>query len=349
MVSTHPQNVTQYPGEIVKQTMRKQHTAKEIAADNQQIREAQEAQQLATQNSINRVAEVEASIEIDSEQAGAIAKAIPIKPHPSADDIGHGTDVDCELEESEVKPKRKKKENLLLCEAVSAARLKKQKEHLDRPDDLIKVDQPGRPIDGPGKAHGLNKKGKNIEKKFSLSGQVNNWYNQVEPLSKGKSSKGTSGWSGMSIPCSTTDSRLTSTSVTSATTFSQAMEPPSSTPFKTLTQKAVLDATSNDDDDDDDDDNNKSDSKERAAIITEMGKGKAAMKTVIEIDSTSTDIESHAAPIVGHGKTKLPLAGSTFIKLQVKASWCLLGCLLRPLRACHTELCNNLKIIVRLI
>lgn len=194
MVSTRPKNATQRPGEIVKQATRKRRTAKEIAADNQRTREVQEAQQLAAQNGINRVAEVEASMEI--EQAGAIAKAIPIKPRPrpvkqrpcvtedapsknrsmlgqtslqskgdhtlksSADDMG--TDGDCELEvESEVKPKRKKKENLLLREAVSAARLKKQKENLDRPDDLIKVDRPGSPVDG--KAHGLDKKGKNVE------------------------------------------------------------------------------------------------------------------------------------------------------------------------------------------
>jgi hypothetical protein len=116
------------------------------------------------------------------------------------------------------------------------------------------------------------------------------------------------GQSGTSIPCSTTDSRLTSTSVTSATTFSQAMEP-LSTPLKTL--KAVLDATSSSSD--------KSDSEERAAIVTETGKGKAAMKvsavisgekcthhifqTIIKIDS-STDVELHAAPIMGHGKNK---------------------------------------------
>ncbi|KAG1841255.1 hypothetical protein F4604DRAFT_1690389 [Suillus subluteus] len=130
MVSTRPKNATQHPGEIVKQATRKRRTAKEIAADNQRTREAQEAQQLAAQNGINRVAEVEASMEI--EQAGAIAKAIPIKPRPrpvkqrprvtedapsknrsmlgqtslqskgdhtlksSADDMG--TDGDCELE-----------------------------------------------------------------------------------------------------------------------------------------------------------------------------------------------------------------------------------------------------------
>ncbi|KAG1771530.1 hypothetical protein EDD22DRAFT_842763 [Suillus occidentalis] len=84
--------------------MRKQRTAKEIVADSQWTREAQEAQQLATQNSINCVTEVEALMEI--EQAGEIA----------SDTYG-----DCELEvESEVKPKRKKKENLLLREAEEA-------------------------------------------------------------------------------------------------------------------------------------------------------------------------------------------------------------------------------------
>ncbi|KAG2741621.1 hypothetical protein P692DRAFT_20822169 [Suillus brevipes Sb2] len=68
---------------------------------------------------------------------------------------------------------------------------------------------------------------------------------------------------------------------------------PLSTPLKTL--KAVLDATSSSSD--------KSDSEERAAIVTETGKGKAAMKTIIKIDS-STDVELHAAPIMGHGKNK---------------------------------------------
>ncbi|KAG1887391.1 hypothetical protein F4604DRAFT_1675357 [Suillus subluteus] len=214
----------------------------------------------------------------------------------SADNMG--TDGDCELElESEAKPKRKKKENLLLCKAVSVARLKKQ--NLDRPDDLIKVDQPGRSIDV--KAHGLDKKGKNIEsKKFSLLEQVNNWRDQVEPHPKGKSSKATSasGRSGTSIPCSTTDSRR-STNVTSATTFSQATEPPSTPP---KTSKSVPKVTCSNDDNDNDNNNDESDSEERAAIIAEKGKGKAAMKTVIKIDS-GTDTELHTAPIVGKNRT----------------------------------------------
>lgn len=127
----------------------------------------------------------------------------------------------------------------------------------------------------------LNLTSKFRRKKFSLSGQVNNWRDQVEPLSKGKSSKGTSGRSGTSIPCSTTDSRLTTTSVTSATTFSQATEPPS-TPLKTL--KALLEATCSDNDDDDEEE---SDSEERAAIVAETGKGKAAMKVSAVISGES--------------------------------------------------------------
>ncbi|KAG1722010.1 hypothetical protein EDB19DRAFT_1916955 [Suillus lakei] len=206
------------------------------------------------------------------------------------------TDGDCKLElESEVKPKKKKKENRLLCKAVSAARLKKQNENWDQPDDLIK---PGRPTDG--KAHGLDKKGKNVEsKKFSLSGQVNNWWDQVEPHLKGKSSKGASGRSGTSTaPCST------------------ATEPPSTPP---KSSKYILSkATCSDAEDyaNDDDNNNKSDSEERAAVITEKEKGKAAMKTVIEIDS-STDTELLTAPIAGSGKNRTATsAKSTTPSLQ---------------------------------
>ncbi|KAG2080560.1 hypothetical protein BD769DRAFT_1399677 [Suillus cothurnatus] len=338
MVSTRPKNATQHPGEIVKQATRKRRTAKEIAVDTRRTREAQEAQELAAQNGINRVAEVEASMEI--EQAAAIAQAKPVKPRPrpvkarphvtedapsknhsmlgtsfqskgdhtlesSADNMD--ADGDCELElESEVRPKKKKKENRLLREAMSAVRLKKQNEKWDRPDDLIKVDQPGRPTDG--KAHGLDKKGKNVEsKKFSLSGQVNNWQDQVEPHSKGKSSKGASGRSGTSTaPCSTAYSRLTSTSVTSATTFSQATEPPSTPP---KSSKYIPQATCSDAEDDakeyadNDDGEDESDSEERAAVITEKEKGKAAMKTVIEIDS-GTDTELLTAPIAGSGKNR---------------------------------------------
>jgi len=131
---------------------------------------------------------------MEIEQAAAIAQEKPVKPRPrpvkarphvtedapsknhsmlgtsfqskgdhtlesSADNMD--ADRDCKLElQSEVRPK-KKKENHLLCKAVSAARLKKQNEKWDRPDDLIKVDQPGRPTDG--KAHGLDKKGKNVK------------------------------------------------------------------------------------------------------------------------------------------------------------------------------------------
>ncbi|KAG1771529.1 hypothetical protein EDD22DRAFT_947964 [Suillus occidentalis] len=78
------------------------------------------------------------------------------------------------------------------------------------------------------------------------------------------------------------------------------MEPPS-TPLKTL--KAVLEVTCSND-------NDESNSEEHAAIITETGKGKAAMKTVIEIDS-STDIELHTALIAGHGKNKTATSSST--------------------------------------
>ncbi|KAG1776211.1 hypothetical protein EV702DRAFT_1198521 [Suillus placidus] len=99
-----------------------------------------------------------------------------------------------------------------------------------------------------------------------------------------------------------------STSITSATTFSQAMEPPSTPP---KTSKSVLKATCSDGDDDD-----KSDSEERAAIIAETGKGKAAMKTVIKIDS-STDTEMHTAPITGNGKNKAATSvKSTTLSLQ---------------------------------
>ncbi|KAG2134173.1 uncharacterized protein EDB93DRAFT_1254605 [Suillus bovinus] len=333
MISTHPKNATQHPGDIVKQATKKRHTKKEIAADNEWIKEAQEEQQLATQNGINRVAEVEASMEM--EQAVVIVKVIFVKlclrlvkqklciaedaPSMNCSTLGTqtsfqskgdhtlkstadnmGTDGDCELEmKSEAKLKRKKKENLLLCDAVSATMLKKQNKNLDRPDDLMEVDKPRRPIDG--KAHGLDKKGKNIEsKKFSLSGQINNWHDKVEPHSKRKFSKAASARSGRSIPCSTTDLRLTS--VTSATTFSQAMEPPS-TPSKT--SKSLLKVTCSDDNNNDED-KDESDSEEHAATVAEKGKGKAAMKTVIEIDS-GTDIELPEAPIAGNGKkTKLP-------------------------------------------
>ncbi|KAG2100481.1 uncharacterized protein F5147DRAFT_655590, partial [Suillus discolor] len=329
MVSTRPKNATQRPGEIVKQATRKRRTAKEIAVDNQQAREAQEAQQLAAKNGIKRVAEVEALVEI--EQAGVIAKVMPVKPRPrpviqkpcvtkdtpskSRDVLGTetslqakgdhtlkgvaddntGTDGDCELKlpvESETKPKRKKKENLLLCKAVSAVRLKKQNENLNRPDDLIKADQPGRSIDG--KAHGPDKKGKNVNtesKKFSLSGTVNNWLDKCKPHSKGKSSNSTpiTSRTGTSdVPGSTTDSRLTR--ITSAMTFSQATEPPP-TPSKTKPKVTCSD------DDGDSGDDDKSDSEERAVIVTEKGKGKAVMKTVIEIES-GTDTEFHTAPIM---------------------------------------------------
>jgi cytoskeletal protein RodZ len=124
-------------------------------------------------------------------------------------------------------------------------------------------------------------------KKFSLSGQVNNWRDQVEPHSKGKSSKGASGRSGTSTaPCSTAYSRLTSTSVTSATTFSQATEPPSTPP---KSSKYIPQATCSDAEDDakeyadNDDGEDESDSEERAAVITEKEKGKAAMKVSVII------------------------------------------------------------------
>ncbi|KAG2122709.1 hypothetical protein BD769DRAFT_1670635 [Suillus cothurnatus] len=153
---------------------------------------------------------------------------------------------------------------------MSAARLKKQNEKWDQPDDLIKVDQPGRPTDG--KAHGLDKKGKNVD-----------------------------------------------TSVTSATTFSQATEPPSTPP---KSSKYIPQATCSDAEDDakeyadNDDGEDESDSEERAAVITEKEKGKAAMKTVIEIDS-GTDTELLTAPIAGSGKNRTATsAKSTTPSLQ---------------------------------
>ncbi|KAG2111406.1 hypothetical protein BD769DRAFT_1674412 [Suillus cothurnatus] len=211
-------------------------------------------------------------------------------------------DGDCELElESEVRPKKKKKENCLLRKAVSAVRLKKQNEKWDQPDDLIKVDQPGRPTDG--KAHGLDKKGKNVEsKKFSLSGQVNNWQDQVEPHLKGKSSKGASGRSGTSTaPCSTGNR----------------------TPiYATQILKYIPQATCSDAEDDaeeyanNDDGEDESDSEEHAACYHRKGKGKAAMKTVIKIDS-GTDTELLTAPIAGSGKNRTATsAKSTTPSLQ---------------------------------
>ncbi|KAG1871053.1 hypothetical protein C8R48DRAFT_670619 [Suillus tomentosus] len=299
MVSIRPKNATQRP-------------AKEIAVDTQRTREAQEARQLAAQNSINRVAEVEALMEI--EQAGVIAKVTPVKPHPrpvvqkprvtkddpskSRDALGTetslqakgghtlkgvaddntGTDGDCELPvESETKPKRKKKENLLLREAVSAVRLKKQNENSHRPDDLIKADWPGRSIDG--KAHGPDKKGKHVNtksKKFSLSGMSTIGSIMSNLIQRGNPQ---------------TPPPLLG--------LEQAMDPPS-TPSKTKPKVTCSD------DDGDSGDDDKGDSEERAVIVTEKGKGKAAMKTVIEIES-GTDTEFHTAPIVVGNATSVKL------------------------------------------
>ncbi|KAG2116182.1 hypothetical protein DEU56DRAFT_919302, partial [Suillus clintonianus] len=329
MVSTRPKNATQHPGDVVKQATRKRRTAKQIAADNERAREAQEAQELAAKNGIDRVGAIEASMEI--EQAAAVAKVTPVKPRPrpakkqqcatkdapsnshsalgidtsvqskdertlqglTDDDMDVGGDYGDEVEMAEPKPKKKKKVNLLLREAVSAARLKKQNE--DRSDiDLIDAPQPGRPVDG--KAHGLDKKGNNVEgKKFSLSGKINNWRDQVEPDSKGKSSKASSVRSGTSIPCSTTDSVFSR--VTSTTTFSQATEPPP-TPTKTSKSQAdhTLKATYSDDGDLDESD---SDSEERAAAIAEKGQGKAAMTS-----GTDTDVYVTVPSTGSKGKNK---------------------------------------------
>ncbi|KAG2137010.1 hypothetical protein DEU56DRAFT_912781 [Suillus clintonianus] len=299
MVSTRPKNATQHPGDVVKQATRKRRTAKQIAADNERAREAQEAQELAAKNGIDRVGAIEASMEI--EQAAAVAKSKDERTLQGLtdDDMDVGGDYGDEVEMAEPKPKKKKKVSLLLREAVSAARLKKQNE--DRSDiDLIDAPQPGRPVDG--KAHGLDKKGNNVEgKKFSLSGKINNWRDQVEPDSKGKSSKASSVRSGTSIPCSTTDSVFSR--VTSTTTFSQATEPPP-TPTKTSKSQAdhTLKATYSDDGDLDESD---SDSEERAAAIAEKGQGKAAMTTVIEIESgTDTDVYVTVPSTGSKGKNK---------------------------------------------
>ncbi|KAG2744973.1 hypothetical protein P692DRAFT_20820915, partial [Suillus brevipes Sb2] len=98
-----------------------------------------------------------------------------------------------------------------------------------------------------------------------------------------------------------------------------ATEPPSTPP---KSSKYIPQATCSDAKDDaeeyadDDDGEDESDSEERAAVITEKEKGKAAMKTVIEIDS-GTDTELLTAPIAGSGKNRTATsAKSTTPSLQ---------------------------------
>lgn len=86
-------------------------------------------------------------------------------------------------------------------------------------------------------------------------------------------------------------------------TFSQATEPPP-TPSKTIPKVTCSD--DNGDSGDDDEGN----SEECAVIVTEKGKGKATMKTVIEIES-GTDTEFYTAPIVvGNATSVKPIIPS---------------------------------------
>ncbi|KAG0708308.1 hypothetical protein DFH29DRAFT_870868 [Suillus ampliporus] len=157
----------------------------------------------------------------------------------------------------EVAPKRKKKvTNLLLHEAISAARMKQN-------ESLAHTNQPGRSVDA--KAHAsIDQKGNiSVNKKFNLSGKINNWCKKVEPGSKHKSPQAASvsTWSGTSIPCSTIDSNL---------------KPPP-TPTKEFQADNILTISDTDESD--------SDSKECAAAIAVKEKGKAALKNIIEIRS----------------------------------------------------------------
>jgi hypothetical protein len=193
-------------------------------------------------------------------------------------------DTDLAGDEAEPKPKGKGKQkakNVLLREAVSAARMRKQIE--DQPksvDNNCARDQKGNLalvtflshtimlILTESTLYFLNLTAKFRSKKFSMSGQINNWRDKVEPDSKQESSRPASVLSGttQSVPCSTT-SKLSC--ATAATTFSSATEPPP-TPTKTSGSADYADVSDNDQSD--------SDSEERAAAITSKGKGKAGMK-----------------------------------------------------------------------
>ncbi|KAG2051937.1 hypothetical protein BDR06DRAFT_1009871 [Suillus hirtellus] len=82
MVSTHNSNKGKHPGDILKTAIKKRHTAKEIAEDNQQSKEAQETQKKATQHGIDHVGAIEVLMEI--EQAAAASNMMSIKPKPHA-------------------------------------------------------------------------------------------------------------------------------------------------------------------------------------------------------------------------------------------------------------------------
>ncbi|KAG1837385.1 hypothetical protein C8R48DRAFT_680318 [Suillus tomentosus] len=271
---------------------KKRRTAKEIAEDNQRSKEAQEAQEKAAQHGIDRVGAIEVSMEI--EQAAAASNVVPVKPKPRAKAVKKKATNDIPSDscvasgdetnniagdeaEPKSKGKGKKVKNMMLREAVSAARMKKQIKDPRSVDDNCAHDQ----------------KGNLASKKFSLAGQVNNWRHNVEPDAKQTSSQAPStvlSGTTQSVPCSTTTSKLSS--ATAATTFSNATEPPP-TPTKTSSFAHNADAS--------DDDQSDSDSEERAAAIVSKGKGKAGMKTVVEIEGSS-DSEEHAAAIAGSQK-----------------------------------------------
>ncbi|KAG2090358.1 uncharacterized protein F5147DRAFT_780314 [Suillus discolor] len=298
---TRVKNATQRPGLVLLEGKKKRRTQAQIKEDKQHAEEAQAAQEAALQRGIDRIAGIEAAMEVEQGTQSA-AKAKPVKPRArpvkkkldgavAANELtssslpvapapankgqggmksqgigGIGEGSSGAVGNEITKPTKKTKKKLH--EAAT-------RQILDG-DQRIEVEVPD-----------TDKKGNHVPNKKCLAGKVNNWQNRLEPETESAVSpvvRAEPEPSGGSVLSATT--RL-KTSQTAATTISFAKDPPLS--LTDSSDGSIPDNSEDGGNEKDGDEDGDEDSKEHLAALADSVKGKVGMKSVVQIAESSDD------------------------------------------------------------
>ncbi|KAG2073169.1 hypothetical protein BDR04DRAFT_1116517 [Suillus decipiens] len=280
-----------------------------IKEDKQRAKEAQAAQEANLQHGIDRIASMEAVMEVE-QGTQATAKAKPVRPcarpvKKKSDRVvaaGNLTSSSLLMAPAPAKGQGSMEgqggiksqgaggvgegnSGVAGKEITKPLRKTKKKLHEAATRQILDADQG---VEGTGVPE-TDKKGNHIlNKKFSLMGKINNWCNHLEPATKSKVSLVTRAEtepSGSSVLSATT----LKTSQTAATTISLAKDPPLS--LTDSLDGSISDNGKDRDNEKDRDEDNNEDFEEHWSALTASIKGKAGMKITESLDNGISEVQ----------------------------------------------------------
>ncbi|KAG1804345.1 hypothetical protein EV424DRAFT_1544678 [Suillus variegatus] len=296
---THVKNTTQRPGLVLLKGKQKRRTQAQIKEDKQCAEEAQAAQEAALQCGIDHIASAEAAMKVEQGTQTTV-KAKPVKPRArpvkkKLDGVVTANELTSSSLPVASAPANKgqggmKGQGSMKSQGAGGIRegssravgneitkpLKKTKKKLHEAATRQIVD-----------GDRTDKKGNHVPKKFSLIGKVNNWKSCLDPETESTVSpivRAELEPSGDSVLSSTTWLKM---SQTAATTISLAKDPPLS--LTDSSDGSISDNSEDRGNEKDGDEDGDEDFKEDLSALAASVKGKAGMKSVVQIAESSDD------------------------------------------------------------